>query len=125
MKTIKANDWSDVSENFTGIVEFSDGDCTWYKNGLWHREDGPAVEWLDGTKCWYVNGDQHRTDGPAVEYPNGTKYWYLEDRSYLPINLGDHVILDCYKGKYDLIWYKLLGKDKILEYPDIPGLITK
>lgn len=27
------------------------------KDGLLHREDGPAVEWADGFKFWYLNGE--------------------------------------------------------------------
>ena len=29
----------------------------WYKNGKYHREDGPAIEWADGSKEWWVNGE--------------------------------------------------------------------
>ncbi len=64
-------------------------------------------------------------DGPAVEFSNGYKQWWIDNIEYLPINLKHHVLLDSYKGKYGIMWYKLLGKDKIFEYPDIPGLIEK
>ncbi|MFL9610951.1 hypothetical protein ACKF11_12770 [Methylobacillus sp. Pita2] len=41
----------------------------WYKNGLMHRDNGPAVELVttggDIRKSWYRNGLRHRTDGPA------------------------------------------------------------
>ena len=47
------------------------------KNGLAHREDGPAIEWADGSKEWYINGLNHRTDGPAAIFSNGAKYWYI------------------------------------------------
>ena len=49
----------------------------YYKNGTYHRDDGPAVEEKNGTKEWWVNGKLHREDGPAIEYPNGTKNWCL------------------------------------------------
>jgi hypothetical protein len=97
----------------------------WYKNNNLHREDGPAIEYADGTKYWYKEGKRHREDGPAVEYPDGTKYWYLEGDSYFQIVLKDQIILDEYEGKYGLIWYRILGKNKIFECPDIPGLIEK
>jgi hypothetical protein len=42
--------------NFTGIVEYSNGDKYWYRNGELHREDGPAIEWADGDKYWFLNG---------------------------------------------------------------------
>jgi hypothetical protein len=37
------------------------GDICWYKNGLLHREDGPAIDWPSGpgvgwSKRWFLNG---------------------------------------------------------------------
>ena len=52
-------------------------DRFWYKDGVLHREDGPAVEYEDGDKAWYKNGIIHRDDGPALEYLEGIKKWYL------------------------------------------------
>jgi hypothetical protein len=106
-------------------VEYSDGEKHWYKNGLFHREDGPAIEYLSGTKQWFKNGKRHRLDGPAVEYSDESSLWFFEDQEYEQLNLNDYVILDSYQGRYGIMWYKLLGKDKIIEYPDIPGLIKK
>lgn len=99
-KTIKVNEWEEIPKNFTGIAEFTDGTKIWYKNDLCHREDGPAIEWESET-------------------------YYLEDKIYLQINLKDYIVLDSYQGNYNLTWYKLLGKDKVIEYPNIPGLITE
>lgn len=56
------------------------GTKTWYQNGQYHREDGPAVEYADGSKFWYLNGQLHREDGPAIEWDNGTKWWYLNGK---------------------------------------------
>ena len=106
-------------------VEYSDGEKRWYKNGLFHREDGPAIEYLSGTKQWFKNGKRHRLDGPAIEYSDESSLWFFEDQEYEQLNLNDYVILDSYQGRYGLLWYKLLSKDKIIEYPDIPGLIIK
>ena len=58
------------------IFEWDDKDKKWYKNGLLHREDGPAIEGVDGLKAWFIKGKLHRKDGPAVEWPDGSKYWY-------------------------------------------------
>jgi hypothetical protein len=69
-----------IPVNFTGIVEFPDGTKKWYKEGKYHREDGPAVEFLDGSKEWYREGKHHRLDGPAIEHKDGTKYWYKEGK---------------------------------------------
>jgi len=29
-------------------------------NGNFHKEDGPAVEYSNGDKSWYINGMRHR-----------------------------------------------------------------
>jgi hypothetical protein len=50
------------------------------RNGLRHRDDGPAVIYPNGTQCWYRDGNLHRDDGPAVIYPHGTQYWYLNGK---------------------------------------------
>ena len=52
------------------------GAVYWYKDGLFHREDGPALEWADGSKEWYLDGQRHRLDGPAIEYLGVYKAWY-------------------------------------------------
>lgn len=44
------------------------------KQGLLHREDGPAVITPKQTK-WFQNGDLHREDGPAV-VGNNESVWY-------------------------------------------------
>jgi|AntRauTorcE11897_2_1112592.scaffolds.fasta_scaffold00149_62 hypothetical protein len=51
-------------------------------NGVWHREDGPAIEYHTGTKLWYINGELHREDGPAVMYGSGAKSWHLHGKKY-------------------------------------------
>jgi len=123
MKTIKVKRWREIPKNFTGVVEYPNGDKSWHKEGDYHREDGPAVEWESGYKEWYLEGKRHREDGPAVELICGTKRWYLEDKNQEMVSLRKYIILDYYKGKYNLMWYKLLDKNKILDIPNIPGLI--
>ena len=44
-------------------VEYANGDKIWYKNGKYHREDGPAVEWPDGDKYWFIEGMQYTEEG--------------------------------------------------------------
>jgi hypothetical protein len=105
--------------------EYVDGHKEWWVRDKRHRLDGPAIEYVNGSKEWWVEGKQHREDGPAVEYVDGMKRWRLEGKHYLQINLKDYVVLDHDKGEYGLMWYRLLGKDKIIKCPDIPGLITK
>ena len=67
-------------ETYTVKVH-EDGARWWYKNGLLHRTDGPAIELANGARFWYQNGLIHRTDGPAIEYSNGEREWWIEDKS--------------------------------------------
>ena len=53
----------------------------WYKHGLRHREDGPAIiDPYDGSQEWWFEGDLHREDGPAIEYEDGYKEWWLHGK---------------------------------------------
>ena len=61
-------------------IRYKDGSEVWYRNGLCHRDDGPAVEWTNGTREWFRNGQRHREDGPAIEYVDGTKEWWLQGK---------------------------------------------
>jgi len=47
----------------------------WYKKGLAHREDGPALI-FDREVQWCINGERHRLDGPAVIWQDGSEIWY-------------------------------------------------
>ena len=62
-------------------IEWAYGSKQWWKDGIQHRLDGPAVEWADGTKEWYVKGKRHRLDGPAIEWPDGDKEWWVNGES--------------------------------------------
>jgi len=46
-----------IPKNFTGIVEYSDGDKNWFQNGLWHRIGAPAYLYVNGREFYYVNGN--------------------------------------------------------------------
>ena len=56
---------------------YQDGTKEWWLNGKLHREDGPAVERRNGYQAWYKNGQLHREDGPVLVFPDGTKYWSI------------------------------------------------
>ena len=45
------------------------GKC-WRKDGLCHRDNGPAVCWPNGDHEWWVNGNIHRLNGPARIWGN-------------------------------------------------------
>ena len=56
------------------------GTKRWYnEDGLYHREDGPAIEYKDGTKIWFFHDEYHRLDGPAWIHDNGDTDWYIND----------------------------------------------
>jgi hypothetical protein len=125
MNTMTTRYWDRVPNTYTGIVFSPEKDKHWVVNGNRHREDGPASEFINGSKEWWLEGKCHREDGPAVECFDGTKHWFLEDIKYKKINLKNYVILDHNKRKYGIMWYRLLDEDKVIDYPDIPGLIIK
>ena len=60
------------------------GTKIWYKDGLVHREDGPAIIWPDGSNFWYKDDIFHRDDGPAIICPDGTDFWYKDGNPYKP-----------------------------------------
>ena len=62
------------------VKVWDNGNKSWFLNGKYHREDGPAREYASSSKYWYLNDKLHREDGPAIEYANGDKYWYLNDK---------------------------------------------
>lgn len=68
-----------VDSDLYEIKEFSKS-VYYYKNGLCHRLDGPAMELANGTKAWYQNDRLHRIDRPAIEYSDGTKEWYVRNQ---------------------------------------------
>ena len=96
----------------------------WYKNGLVHRRDLPAIEnfggrcdcdmvfaeYAGGIKLWYINGKLHRDyDLPAVEHICGTKEWYqygrlhrdndlpaIEEKEYKARYIRGEKVRDCY-----------------------------
>lgn len=60
---------------------------TWYKNGKYHRENGPAYQlWYKNgqlwTEVWLKDGKVHRDDGPAYQiwHEDGQlkkELWYI------------------------------------------------
>ena len=45
--------------NWNGPLLSWDGSIRWFRNGLLHREDVPAIESSNGCKEWYLNGDKY------------------------------------------------------------------
>lgn len=75
---------SNLSE--TNVTTNQDGTAIWYRDGLRHREQGPAVCRPDGTQEYYRGGLRHRDDGPAVIYPNGTAEWW-KDGTFIKVDV--------------------------------------
>jgi len=62
MEPIRVEYWAKYIEehpDFTGCLIDRDNDKAWYKNGLQHREDGPAIECTNGYKEWWLNGNYY------------------------------------------------------------------
>ncbi|QGR53586.1 hypothetical protein [Moumouvirus maliensis] len=58
-----------------------EGTKIWYKNGLIHRDELPAMICENGTQKWYQYGKYCReNDLPCIISHHGTKIWYLNGR---------------------------------------------
>jgi hypothetical protein len=128
METIKVKSWDDIPGDFTGVAEFLNNSKEWFKEGKWHREDGPAVEHINGYKEWWVNGKRHRINGPAIENSNGAKEWWIEDELYTTFRLKGLIRFSLFlgkqKGKYNLDWLKFLTEQGIKEFPIVLEMET-
>lgn len=63
-------------KTFTGKVIVSNGNEVYYKDGLFHNDNGQAVIYADGSKRFYNKGLLHNSTGPAIENIDGTvSYW--------------------------------------------------
>jgi hypothetical protein len=81
METITIIEYNNLStkeqKNFTGIVKWNNDNIEYFKNGKWHREDGPAMIWQSGGKSWYFKGKLHNLNGPAKIYPDGREGYFI------------------------------------------------
>ena len=49
---------SKIPKNFTGIVEYDDGDEAWFQDGSWHCVGAPAYVYKNGREFYYVDGNE-------------------------------------------------------------------
>jgi len=63
-----------------GPVVQPDGGTIWYRNGIVHRDGGPAIERPDGSQEWYSDGIRHCGTGPALISPDGERQWFVHGR---------------------------------------------
>lgn len=81
---------NDVPYKFTGICKIlQDNTIRYYKDGLFHRHDGPAIIWQNGAKSWRVFGKHHREDGAAIQCKNGYEEYCYNDIWYSEIQSDD------------------------------------
>ena|ERR1700691_4939527 len=106
MDILKLKDWEDIPENYTGIIECSNGSIFYFLNGFIHREDGPAVTHPNGNMHYYLNGKLHREDGPAIIHPSGKIYYFLK---YIDITKKVNIWIK--ENKIPKVWS---NSDKIL-----------
>ena len=60
-----------------GLEKQKDGTMLWFKDGVLHKEDGPAMVTKDKTMSWFRHGKLHSyNDQPAITTPDGFKAWY-------------------------------------------------
>lgn len=67
------------------VICSRDGTEIWYKNGLRHRDNGPAFVRRNETQEWIKNGKLHREDGPAV-IRREKHYYYFEGKEFANMN---------------------------------------
>lgn len=61
--------------DFTGVVLQQDYK-SWFVDGKYHREDGPALIWRSGRREWWIKDRRHRKNGPAIVDKN-YRAWYV------------------------------------------------
>ena len=83
-----------------GWVVTRDGRRMHYKDGLLHREDGPAVLYPSGDVYFYQNGRLHRERKPCVVLADGGRSWCLYG---VPYREDDGPVVVSKDGKK--LWY--------------------
>lgn len=81
MRVISGTPAPQFAPNVRDGVEKSSGHTYHYKDGRYHREDGPAVIYSYGDERWYYKGFLHRIGGPAIISETGN-YYYIYGREY-------------------------------------------
>jgi hypothetical protein len=86
-------------------IEKADGTKEWYLNGKLNRKNGAAIEYPNGVRTWYTNGKLNRRDGPAIEYPSGVGCWYINDKRLTETQFNYYIRKRTQKFKFDRIEY--------------------
>lgn len=98
-----------MSMNKNGWEITKDGRKLHYKDGLLHREDGPAVVSPNGDVFFYQNGQLHREGKPCSVMADGARAWclygipYREDDGPVVIANGKRLWYSDFDGLVDWI----------------------
>ena len=67
-----------VPSNKKGLLIITKNSKYYLVNGIYHRDEGPALISKDGGKIYFKHGKQHRLEGPAVVFTfNKLNYQYM------------------------------------------------
>lgn len=111
----------------TGMVQTPNGKL-WFRHGIPHRENGPAVENNNGYQEWRRNGSLHREDGPAILRPDGSREWWLRGKCIYFLEGVEYMVIEDDLPS-DYVWLgkriaqaKVLTATEIIYVPNLPGI---
>ena len=105
MNIIKIKYSNEIPKDYTGIVEFEDGEKIWFKNGKLHREDGPANLFKDGLERWLLGGE------------------FIWNSNYKIILTNEIILSKTKHPEYPTVQvWKILNKNEVYERIIIPGM---
>lgn len=82
-------------------VVYPDGGREYYRNGVTHRDRGPAVvmpSFNDSYKVkYYRNGKIHRVGGPAVYRSGHKEYWFRDKLLYSTLDVENECVSEARK----------------------------
>lgn len=82
MKQLENGNFVDDNGNLlNGKINWKIFTC-WFKQGLLHNENGPAIQYPDYRKDWYVNGEKHIEEKPNAFYQDSDNEWWIEGTQY-------------------------------------------
>lgn len=82
------------SDRFSTVLCYDTGDTLRYKNNVLHSVKKPAVETKDGHKIWFKEGILHRDDGPAHTGPNNIEEYWING-----VRVSPNVVIDIILAK--------------------------
>lgn len=74
----------------------------WYKDGILHRANGPAVIHKN-SRIWYYEGKLHRLDGPAIVNLGEAKQYWIDGVRYSPKEYKKEIARRWRKGLINVV----------------------